>query len=138
MERQTGKTKDVGFQFGIRKTYSISLESAWDVLFSKKGINIWLGELNAELKIKEKFKTKNGIEGFVRVLKPYSHIRLNWKMGHWTNLSTVQIRVIGTNGKTTVSFHQEKLLNSDQRNEMKEYWNEIIDRISIELNKVSS
>lgn len=138
MERQTGKTKDVGFQFGIRKSYSISLESAWDFLFSDNGINIWLGELNSELEIKEKFKTKNGIEGFVRVFKPYSHIRLNWKMDNWTNLSTVQIRVIGTNGKTTISIHQEKLLNSDQRNEMKEYWNGIIDRISTELNKANS
>jgi hypothetical protein len=37
-------------------------------------------------------------------------------------MSTVQIRVIGNENKTTRAIHQEKLLNSEQRNEMKEYW----------------
>ena len=34
MENQVGKTKDVGFQFGIRKTIPASTEKVWDFLFS--------------------------------------------------------------------------------------------------------
>ncbi len=34
MESQVGKTKDVGFQYGIRKTFPVSSEKAWDFLFS--------------------------------------------------------------------------------------------------------
>ena len=79
MEKNIGQTKDVGFQFGIRKTFPISIENAWDFLFTDKGINVWLGELAHELEIKKPYKTNDGIEGLVRVLKPYSHIRLNWK-----------------------------------------------------------
>ena len=133
MENQVGKTKDVGFQFGIRKTFSVSSEKVWDFLFSENGLKIWLGNLKNELEIKKEFETENGITGLVRVFKANSHIRLNWKLTHWENVSTVQIRVIGNQTKATIAIHQEKLLNTEQRNEMKEHWNEIIKKIGTEL-----
>jgi len=133
MENQIGKTKDVGFQFGIRKTISVSTEKVWDFLFSKNGLKIWLGTLKDDLELKKEFKTKNGITGFVRVFKPNSHIRLNWKPKTWGNISTVQIRVIGNNEKTTIAIHQEKLLNNEQRNEMKYYWTKVINKLTTEI-----
>ncbi len=134
MENQVGKTKDVGFQFGIRKTIPVSNEKVWDFLFSENGLKIWLGKLNSELELKKEFKTENGITGFVRVFKPNSHIRLNWKPKTWENMSTVQIRVIGNETKTTIAIHQEKLLNSEQRNEMKEYWTQKINLLTNYIN----
>lgn len=122
-EKRVGLTKDVGWQFGLRKTFQYSQEHLWDFLFSDKGLKIWLGELEDELEIKQGFKTKEGIEGFIRVFKPYSHIRMKWKKQNWENTSTVQVRVMGDHEKATVSFHQEKLLDNDQREEMKLYWN---------------
>ncbi len=85
-------------------------------------MEIWLGNLKSELELKKEFETQNGIKGLIRVFKPNSHIRLNWKPKTWKNMSTVQIRVIGNENKTTIAIHQEKLLNSEQRNKMKEYW----------------
>ena len=137
MENQVGKTKDVGFQFGIRKTIPVSAEKVWDFLFSEKGLKIWLGKLNTELELKKEFNTENVITGLVRVFKPNSHIRLNWKPKNWENISTVQIRVIGDENKTTIAFHQEKLLNSEQRTEMKKYWTEIIEKLTTEIKKAS-
>jgi len=137
MENQIGKTKDVGFQFGIRKTIPVSNEKVWDFLFSENGLKIWLGKLNTELELKKEFETENGIKGLVRVFKPNSHIRLNWKPKTWENTSTVQIRVIGNENKMTIAIHQEKLLNPEQRNEMKKYWTEIIERLTTEMNKAS-
>ncbi len=133
-----GKTKDVGFQFGLQKTFPISEHSAWDFMFSVKGLKIWLGELKTDLEPKKSYRTKDGIEGHVRVFKPNSHIRMNWKKSDWENMSTVQVRVIrkGTN-KTVISFHQEKLTDSKQRTEMKEYWNEKMDKITTEIKKAS-
>lgn len=58
IENQVGKTKDVGFQFGIRKTIPVSTEKIWDFLFSENGLNIWLGKLNSVLELRTKFKTK--------------------------------------------------------------------------------
>ena len=130
MKNQTGKTKDVGFQFGIRKTIPISTEKVWDFLFSENGLEIWLGKLNTELELKKEFEIENGITGLVRVFKLNSHIRLNWKLKSWENMSTVQIRVVGDKNKTTIAIHQEKLLNSKQRNEMKEYWTEIMEKLT--------
>ncbi len=117
MEKQIGQTKVVGFQFGIRKTVPVSTEKVWDFLFSENGLKIWVGNLKSELELKKEFETENGIKGFLRVFKPNSHIRLNWKPKTWENMSTVQIRVIGNENKTTIAIRQEKLLNSDQRNE---------------------
>ncbi|APY12125.1 ATPase [Seonamhaeicola sp. S2-3] len=133
MENQVGKTKDVGFQFGIRKTFSVSSEKVWDFLFSENGLKIWLGNLKNELEIKKEYETENGITGLVRVFKANSHIRLNWKPKNWENMSTIQIRVIGNQTKATIAIHQEKLLNTEQRNEMKAYWTEIIKKIGDEL-----
>ena len=87
------------------------MEKAWDFLFSDKGIKIWLGKLKNELEINKKYETENGISGLVRIFKPYSHIRISWKPKNWENSSTLQIRVLGDDEKTTIAIHQEKLLN---------------------------
>ncbi|MEZ4849144.1 MAG: ATPase [Bacteroidia bacterium] len=133
MNKPVGKTKDVGFQFGLRKTFSVSANDAWDFMFSNEGLNTWLGSLKDELEIKKPFTTMEGIEGLVRVLKPYSHIRMNWKKPDWENMSTVQIRVMGNAHKATIAIHQEKLLDSAQREEMKEYWQGKMEEISKQL-----
>lgn len=138
MEKQIGKTKDVGFQFGIRKTYQLSSNDMWDFLFSEKGLELWLGKLETELELKKEFKTEKGIKGYVRVFKPNSHIRTTWQKKNWTNLSTVQIRIIGNKEKATVSFHQEKLVDSEQREEMKVYWNQVVNKITMEIEKEAS
>jgi hypothetical protein len=129
-----GQTKDVGFQIGVRKTFNISIEIAWDFLFSDKGLSIWLGKISIEnLELDKPYKTKEGIEGKVNVFKPYSHIRLTWKPKNWTNISAVQIRVIKVKDKTTISFHQDKLLDSKQRVEMKNHWDTVVKKIESEL-----
>lgn len=138
MKKQIGKTKDAGFQFGIRKTYPLASDDMWNFLFSEKGLKIWLGKLDRELELKKAFKTEKGVSGYVRVFKPNSHIRLHWQKKHWTNISTVQLRVMGNKEKTTISFHQEKLVDAEQREEMKKYWNKIVNKITMEIEKEAS
>jgi hypothetical protein len=45
MPRGVGQTQATGFQIGVRKTFSISVRDAWNLLTSKKGIPTWLGEV---------------------------------------------------------------------------------------------
>jgi hypothetical protein len=123
-EKPIGLTKNSGWQFGLRKTFPYPQEYLWAFMFSDEGLNIWLGTLEKELEVKKTYKTKEGIEGFVRVYIPFSHVRMNWKKKNWKNASILQVRVIGNHEKTMISFHQEKLLNANQREEMKLYWNE--------------
>jgi hypothetical protein len=134
--KAVGKTKDAGFQFGLRKTFPVSEQKARDFMFSDAGLKIWLGYLEKSLELKKEYRTKSGIEGFVSVFKPYSHIRMKWKKKDWYQMSIVQVRIIGKeNGKTMISFHQEKLANAEQRAEMKAYWNKKMEEIAKEIEK---
>lgn len=129
-----GQTKNAGFQIGVRKTWPISINGAWDFLFSDEGLEIWLGKLMTnKLGLNKTYITEDGTEGKIKIVKPLSHIRLTWKKKNWTNMSTVQIRVINAKDKTTISFHQEKLLDNAQRVEMKNHWTNIIDKLSKKL-----
>jgi len=118
-KKTIGLTKNSDWQFGIRKTFAYAQGYLWDFMLSEKGLKIWLGNLENELKIKKNYKTKSGIEGLVKVFIPYSHIRMSWKKKYCGNTSIVQVRVIGNHEKPTISLHQEKLLNNKQREEMK-------------------
>ena len=138
-DKIVGQTKDVGFQIGVRKTFNISNKTAWDFLFSEKGLSTWLGKISIEnFELDKPYKTKEGIEGKVNTFKPYSHIRLTWKPKHWTNISAVQIRVIKAKDKTTISFHQDKLLDEKQRVEMKIHWDKVIGKIKTELTNIET
>jgi hypothetical protein len=126
-----GQTKDVGFQIGIRRTFPISPEKAWGFLFSENGLKIWLGELiSGEFSINQDYQTKEGVIGSLKVFKLFSHIRLTWKKNGWQNITTLQIRIIASKSGTTISFHQEKLLDENQRAKMKKYWGNILTKLT--------
>lgn len=131
-----GQTQGAGFQIGVRKTFAVPAETVWNFLFSKKGLSTWLGKITLEdFELGKRYKTEEEIEGKVNVFKQNSHIRLSWKQKHWTNTSALQIRVIPSKEKTTLSFHQDKLLHSNQQVEMKKYWDEVIEKIENEILK---
>ena len=134
VEKKVGQTKNAGFQIGVRKTFSVSIDVVWDFLFTKQGLDIWLGHLDQDNPDFTKvYLTHEGVQGKITVFKPQSHIRLTWKPENWTNTSILQVRLINTKGKTTVSFHQEKLANNNQREEMKAHWERVIEQIKKEL-----
>ncbi|CAM3280202.1 hypothetical protein [Brevibacillus sp. AY1] len=41
--KQIGKTASVGFQVGVRRTFPIPQEQAWEMLTSSEGLTLWLG-----------------------------------------------------------------------------------------------
>ncbi|NTW20959.1 MAG: SRPBCC domain-containing protein [Nostocales cyanobacterium W4_Combined_metabat2_030] len=83
--------------------------------------------------IHQDYQTKEGIVGRIKVFKPLSHIRLTWQKHDWQNISTLQIRIIATKSGTTISFHQEKLLDANQRAEMKMHWESILMKLTGEI-----
>ena len=129
MEKMVGKTKMTGFQFGIRRTFKKPMSPVWDFMFSPEGINIWLGHLKEPLEPNRSFHTREGIEGLVRIFKPLSHIRMTWQQPGWKNRSILQVRIYGDQNKVTISFHQEKILDSLQREEMKLHWTKVMSQI---------
>ncbi|MDQ0229198.1 SRPBCC family protein [Metabacillus malikii] len=128
--RIVGQTKTVGFQVGIRRTFPISQEKAWEFVASEDGLKLWLGEsTKINLQPGQKFYTKMG-EGEIRIVKPLQQLRLAWKKEGWEKTSTIQVRIIPKeNTKTTISFHQENLSDQNVREEMKHYWEKILKQI---------
>ena len=130
-QKAVGKTKAVGFQFGMRKTFFISLQQPWDLITSDEAIKIWLGDIS-DISIEEgkTYSTKDGTVGEFRVVKPYSHIRLTWRPKNWEKTFTIQIRVIQKeSSKTVISFHQENLLSENEREIMSKYWLKVMEEM---------
>ncbi len=133
-DRIIGQTKAAGFQIGVRRSFSISQEDAWNLLTSPDGLTLWLGESTGiTLKPGQTYKTNLG-SGEIRIVKPLQQLRLTWQKEGWEQPSTVQIRVLSkADNKTTISFHQEKLSDQYVREEMKKYWETILEIIGGQL-----
>ncbi len=133
-KRMIGKTKDVGFQVGARKTFNIRLEKAWDFITSSSALAIWLGEIK-QIKEGVRFQLENGISGQIRVFSPLSHIRLSWKHPDWERSSTIQVRVIPRKDKTVIAFHQEHLPGIEEREIRKEFFKNVLQEFESMLSK---
>ncbi len=129
-KRTTGLTKDSGYQVGVRRTINLPVREIWKFLLSKQGMGIWLGTWEFDKwETGIEYCTKEGISGKIRVFKVFSHIRLSWRHKNWNNNTILQIRTIPHSGKTTLSFHQEKLLDARQREEMKQQWTRVLEEL---------
>lgn len=129
-EIPVGLTKDVGYQIGVRRTINFPINDVWRFLTSPKGVSIWLGPGTLPaMDVKMKYQLDDGATGEIRVHKHNSHIRLTWKPKNWTKPSTIQVRVIPSEMRTTIAFHQENLPDSEQREKRRAFFKSAIDQI---------
>ncbi|UUZ82872.1 SRPBCC domain-containing protein [Paenibacillus sp. P26] len=140
-ERQMGRkpvgvTASAGVQIGVRRTPPVAKEEAWRFLTSPEGLKLWIGKLSAfELQKGFKYESKEGTFGELRVVNPMDKLRMTWQRLDWDQPSTLQIYLLsGGPGKTTVSFHQEKLEDLYMREVMKRHWEEVLDQMNERLN----
>ncbi len=135
--RVTGQTADDGFQIGVQKTVAVPQEKVWDFLLSKKGLHIWLGEIdNIILKKGAEYLTEDGTIGEIRSIIAAQKIRLIYKPKNYKKETTLQISLScprNTRSKTNINFHHEKLSGTQQRNEMRHHWKKVLDHIEEEL-----
>ncbi len=125
--KEVGKTKDSGYQAGVRKTFDISHHDLWNFMFSEKGLHIWLGKISPDkLEINQPHSLANKNSFTITTFVPQSHLRMKWKKANWTNESILQLRFISNNKNSTISFHQEKLQDNNQRNEIIAHWKNIL------------
>jgi len=124
-----GQTQTRGFQIGVRRTFPLNLTAAWALITSPIGLAIWLGEIKAPMNLDDNFSTINGEHGEIKVYKENSHIRLTWKPDRWSSTSTIQVRVIPNEEKTTISFHQENLPGPKEREERYAHFKNSLDKL---------
>lgn len=126
-----GKTKDQGWEIGVRRTFPIGTGRAWELLMTQPGLGYWLGhgvEPNFEKGVK--YQTDEMTRGDIRSFTADSLIRLRWQPKEWDFESTLQIRVIPAKTGTTISFHHERLENSQQREVMRLHWSKVMDQLA--------
>lgn len=131
MAKEVGKTADAGWQIGVSRVLPYPLTDVWAFLSSRDGTDIWLGP--GAVLPKERgagYETESGTTGEVRSFHSLDRVRLTWRPKDWDHDSTVQIALRTTGAKTTVVFHQERLASAQERDEQREYWTDVAERVS--------
>lgn len=126
-----GKTKDQGWEIGVRRTFPISPEQAWTLLMTQPGLGLWLGQgVTTPFQAGATFVTAEGTRGEIRSCTAGSLIRLRWQPRDWNVESTLQIRVHAAKTGATISVHHERLENAEQRAAMQQHWSDVLAQLS--------
>ena len=125
-----GKTKTQGWEIGVRRTFPVGTDKAWELLMTQPGLGYWLGHgVEPRFKKGDTYETKEKTTGDIRSFSEGSTIRLTWQPSKWDFASTLQIRVAPAKKGATISIHHEKLENGDQREAMRTHWSDVLDKL---------
>lgn len=131
-----GKTKDQGWEVGVRRTFSITADQAWVLVMTQPGMAIWFGR-DPDLKFEKgaSFQTSDGASGKIVGFKEGSLLRLRWQPQDEGIASTLQLRIIPAGNKATISIHHERLADGAQRIVMKQHWDAVLDQLQALIDK---
>ena len=127
-----GKTKDAGWEVGVRRAVPASVEEVWDFLLGE-GLPLWLGKTTLVLEKGAEYETDDDIRGRVLGYTPGFRIRVTWQPGEWDHDSTLQLTVREAATGTTIGFHQERLAGREERKIMLGHWKEVVEEIAAGL-----
>ena len=132
-ERPIGLTRDAGWQIGVSRTFPIDLETAWALLTSRMGLGLWLGDVSSPLTKGACYRTREGISGEVRSIRPLERLRLTWQPERRAAPAIVQVVVAPSPRGCSVRFHTDHLASEDEREAMRTHWREVLDRLDSAL-----
>jgi uncharacterized protein YndB with AHSA1/START domain len=124
-----GKTQTQGWEIGVRRTFPINVDQAWELLVTTPGIEYWIGEGEIDFAKGERYEMEDGTCGEIRSYTEGSLIRMTWQPPQWDFASTLQIRVLSAKKGATISIHHEKLENGQQREQMRQHWSSVLDKL---------
>lgn len=124
MTDTTGKTKDAGWEVGVRQTVAASSEVVWAFLVGE-GLPLWLGETTLPQAKGEPYQTADGVVGEVRAYTEGAKVRLTWHPDDWPHDSTLQVSVKEAAGGTTIGIHHERLADREERRMMLGHWKNV-------------
>ncbi len=131
-----GRTRDAGWEIGVSRTVAVPASQAWELLTSDEGQAIWLGA-GAALRPEKGagYETDDGTVGEIRSFRPADRIRLTWQPPDWDHDTIVQVTVVTKGPKARIGFHQERLVDADERERQRAHWSAVMDRIVEALEK---
>lgn len=123
----TGKTKDAGWEVGVRTTVAAPPHRVWAFLLGE-GLPLWLGNTKLTLEKGSPYATDDEISGSILSYTEGSRIRLTWQPVEWNHDSTLQLTVRAATEKTgtTIAFHQERLSGREERKIMLGHWKDVV------------
>ncbi|NLR63930.1 SRPBCC domain-containing protein [Chitinophaga varians] len=129
-ENITGHTASQGWEIGVKRTFALTPEAAWQIIFSQPVLGVWLDhKAGIAFQKNDTYTTVSGTTITITSVTEVKVIRMKWQAKGQAAASTLQIRVIPAKDKTTVSFHHEWLANNKEREAMKSYWTHVLDEI---------
>jgi hypothetical protein len=133
-DNQVGKTRDTGWQIGLRRTLAYPADQVWGWMLSSSGADHWLGP-GADLNWEEgkDYNLQDGTTGEIRVYIPGSHFRITRQPTDYARPSTIQVRVIERGDKTLLAFHEEHLPDAEERQRRKTHYLQVIEKINNDL-----
>ena len=130
MTKPVGLTKDVGYEIGVRRTLPIELKAAWRLVTSEDAVALWLGTpADIDFSKGAEYELSDSSQGEIRVFEPNSHLRLTWQPLGWERASLIQVRVIPAKTGTTISFHQEHLPGSTEREQRRIHFEDVLNKL---------
>ena len=133
--REVGQTAGAGYEIGVQKTLPITAARLWQLLVSAEGMRIWLGDVEEAFPLQPglTYETRDGVSGEVRTVSPGEKLRLTWKPVYLKSPSTLQIYLEAKGDRTALRFHQEKLVDSEERALMKNHWRNVLKALSASI-----
>jgi uncharacterized protein YndB with AHSA1/START domain len=127
-----GRTRDAGWELGVRRTTAASLDRTWAHLLGA-GLATWLGDTTLDLARGAPYTTADGTTGEVRGYADRRRLRLTWLPPGDDHESTVQVTVQPTATGTAVSLLQERMRGPEERERRLGYWTGIVERLVRDL-----
>ena len=120
-----GKTRDAGWELGVRITVPAPLAAVWAYLMGE-GLPMWLGDIAALPTEKgAQFRTADGVNGVVRSVTDRMRLRISWQPEDWPHDTTLQVTVKEAATGTTIGIHHEKLADREERRMMLGHWKNV-------------
>ena len=132
--RPVGLTKDVGWQVGVSRTVPCDPETVWSHLTSAEGLAAWLGDGAApDPQVGAPYTTADGTAGEMRSWRDQDRLRATRRLAGDDHETTIQVTVSETPTGTRLGFHQERMTSAGEREQMRDHWRAVADRIAEEL-----
>lgn len=129
MTETTAKSKDSGWDVGVRQTVPARVEDVWAFLIGD-GLPVWLGEASLPRTKGETYRTADAVVGEVRSFTEGSKVRLTWRPADWPHDTTLQVSVKEVASGTTIIIHHERLTDRDERRMMLGHWKNVASHLA--------
>jgi uncharacterized protein YndB with AHSA1/START domain len=125
-----GETRDAGWEIGVSRTVGHPVEQVWALLTSRRGLDLWLGAGASPAPERgATYESTGGTRGEVRSWHRHDRIRLTWQPGDWDHETIVQVTVRANGDRTTIGFHQERMVDGAERERQRDHWRAVMDRV---------